>query len=577
MNIDSIKRYISRRSPVMSQRGIVASSQPAASMAGIEILKAGGNAADAAVATAAALQVTQPCSTGLGGDCFCLYYNAQSSTIRALNGSGRSPKKLSLELLEEQGLLPVSGGGREAGRPSGTGGDRNTGGSGLTSGGATLSPFHAHTVTVPGAPAGWYDTVNELGRLSIGKVLEPAIRLAADGFPVEPMTAIWWNGGVEKQLSKQWHGNELLIDGRAPKAGELFRNPTLAESLTTMAREGKEPFYSGRIAEAIVDILADAGGVMSLDDLATHRSDWVEPISIEYHGYRVWECPPNGQGLAALIALNALRYLDFPFAGAQPAPDIDRYHAMTECLRLGFADAKRYIADPVFEKIPTDRLLSESYGKELAARVDPGRSRPPASAGSGPGAGDDTVYLCVVDGEGNACSFINSNYKGFGTGIVPKDCGYSLQNRGHNFSLNPGHPNRLEPGKRPYHTIIPGLITYDTGDLFAAFGVMGGFMQPQGHVQVASALIDDGIDPQAALDRHRFMVEDGDPAGDVLIEDDVSPELIEGLTRRGHTVRTIGGTSRSVFGLGQVIMPGEGGVLWGGSDPRGDGFAAPLF
>ncbi len=547
MNIAPNEHYASRRSPVLTTGGAVASSQPLASAAGAEILVRGGSAADAAVAAAAALQVTQPCSTGLGGDCFCLYYEAASGRVFALNGSGRSPEALTQELLAREGF------GRE------------------------LPRFHAHTVTVPGAPAAWCDVVSRFGKLGMPDVLEPAIRLATDGFPVAPMAAVWWQAGVADQLLPRKHGGELLLPGgAAPVVGEVFRNPHLARTLELMAKDGSLPFYRGEIARRIIDAVREEGGVLAEDDLAAHRSEWTEPISVDYRGIRIYECPPNGQGLAALIALNILRAADLD--PLEP-PDSLRYHLLIESMRLAFADAARYVADPDFVDIPVERLLSRDYGRSRFELVHRETRMSEANVGLAhePRTGFDTVYLCAVDSDGNGCSFINSNYMGFGTGIVPEGCGYTLQNRGHNFSLDPNHPNRIEPGKRPYHTIIPGLATdAATGALYATFGVMGGFMQPQGHLQVVSWIVDDGIDPQSALDRGRFQLAGGDPNGEVLIEDAIDAKTAARLEAAGHPLRVVSAGKRTSFGLGQIIMRTGDGVLWAGSDPRGDGCATPV-
>lgn len=560
MKLQSSEQYVSRRSPAVSARGMVASSQPLATLAGVDTLRKGGNAADAAVAVAAALQVTQPCSTGLGGDCFVLYYCAADRQVRALNGSGRCAAALSLQRLEREGF-------RER-----------------------LPPEHAYTVTVPGAPAAWADVAATLGRLPLSVSLEPAIELAERGFAVAPLTSLWWQAGAAEQLARHRHGAELMIDGRGPRAGERMRLPALARSLQLLAQEGAEPFYRGQIAERVVAAVREAGGALALDDLAAHASEWVQPIRCEYRGCHLWECPPNGHGLAVLLALNVLQAC--PLEG-EPAGGAGRLHLLIEVMRLAFADAGRYVADPAFAAVPLPELLSEQYARQRARQISPrramptpdwgrfgpGAAGPAAGHGAAPGsaAGTDTVYFCAADAEGNACSFINSNYMAFGTGIVPAGCGYSLQNRGYGFRLDPEHPNRLEPGKRPYHTIIPALATEAaTGELFAAFGVMGGMMQPQGHLQVFSALVDDGVDPQAALDRGRFQIEEGNPAGPVLLEDSLGAQAAAGLERLGHRIRVLGGLDRPRFGLGQVILKDESGVLWGASDSRGDGCALPL-
>ncbi|MBN2551753.1 MAG: gamma-glutamyltransferase family protein [Spirochaetales bacterium] len=544
MNLLSSRCYVSRRSPVFSIRGVVASSQPFATLAGVDILRAGGSAADAAVAVAAVLQVTQPCSTGLGGDCFVLHYSAEGNKVEALNGSGRCPRALTLEAARGAGFR-----------------DR-------------LPPYHPYTVTVPGAAAAWVDAQKRWGRLHLSQVVAPAIDLAERGFPVSPLTAGWWREGAERLLSRQRHGGELMIDGRGPRPGELIRLPALGRSLRLLAEQGKEPFYRGSIAEKIVAAVDEAGGVLSLEDLAEHRSQWVEPIHTRYRGCHIWECPPNGHGLAVLLALNILEACGFARARGRAA---DRMHLMIEAMRLAFADAGRYVADPDFSSVPVEELLSEGYARQRASAVSLKQAMEPPLWGdpkSSGAAGGDTVYFCTTDAQGNACSFINSNYMGFGTGIVPEGCGFSLHNRGYGFLLETDHPNGLAPGKRPYHTIIPGLSTHaGSGRLHMAFGVMGGMMQPQGHLQVISALLDDALDPQAALDRGRFQLEEGRPDGDVLLEDSVDPATAGELKDRGHRLRILSGLDRPVFGLGQIILAGQQGVYWGASDPRGDGCA----
>jgi gamma-glutamyltranspeptidase/glutathione hydrolase len=547
--------FNSRRSSVIGRRGMVATTQPLAVAAGLEILAQGGNAADAAVATAAALNVTEPTSTGIGGDAFALYYQADSGQITALNGSGRAPAALTIDRIKKEGLFV------DADSP-------------------IADPYHPYTITVPGACSAWCALVERHGRLQLSKVLAPAIRLAEEGFPVAPNTAYFWERGVERQLAKALNGCELTIEGRGPRAGEIFRNPGLAHTFRKVAEGGKDAFYQSEIAEAIVDVIAQAGGCMSLDDLANHQASWDEPISTTYRGYRVWECPPNGQGLTVLLGLNILE--GFDIAALEPL-STERLHLQIETLRLAFADSRWYVSDPKFNNLPISELLSKSYAEARRKLIDNSKATINQQRGT-PAASSDTVYLTVVDGDGNACSFINSNYMGFGTGIVPKGWGFTLQNRGHNFSLDPEHPNGLAPGKRPYHTIIPGMITKDSqgvssdkNQLFASFGVMGGFMQPQGHLQVASALIDDGVDPQAALDRPRFIIQGGTAKGAVGLEAGIPQEVVSQLKQMGHTAEQVSGYGRSVFGRGQVILrDSKSGVLWGGSDPRADGCAMSL-
>jgi gamma-glutamyltranspeptidase / glutathione hydrolase len=552
----TILTFHSRRSPVYGRTGIVATSQPLATAAGLEILAKGGNAADAAVAAGAALNVTEPTSTGIGGDMFALYYSADTRQVTALNGSGRAPAALTLDRLKKDDFS------------------------------LKLPPFHAHTVTVPGACAGWFDLIERHGSLAMAEILAPAIRLAREGFPVAPITANSWKRGAQRQLHSAPNGHELTIDGRAPRAGEIFRNPNLARTFELIAGGGRSAFYQGEITEAIVSVIQRAGGRMSMEDLASHTSTWEEPISVIYRGLRVYECPPNGQGITALIALNILEGLDL---SSLDSLSTERLHLMIEALRLAFADSRWYVADPAFSDVPVHGLLSKEYAKERRklidrkrATIDPKHSTPVNSS--------DTVYLSVVDKFGNACSFINSNYWGFGTGIVPKGFGFTLQNRGHNFSLDPNHPNRLEPRKRPYHTIIPAMVTrverspngvdeaHVGGEtLYASYGVMGGFMQPQGHVQVLSALVDEGLDPQSALDLPRFCIDVEESGGRVALEEGIPADVISDLERMGHPVHMVSGYDRSLFGRGQVILRDtETGVLCAGSDPRADGCAMTL-
>jgi gamma-glutamyltranspeptidase / glutathione hydrolase len=548
--------FSSRRSPVYGRNGIVATSQPLATAAGLEILAKGGNAADAAVAAGAALNVTEPTSTGIGGDMFALYYSADTGQVTALNGSGAAPSALTLDRLKNEGLLAES-----------------------------LPPFHAHTVTVPGACAGWCDLIARHGSLSMGDILAPAIRLASDGFPVAPLTSYFWGRGAARQLASAPNGRELTIEGRAPRAGEIFRNSGLARTFETVARGGASAFYQGDIAESIVGVLKEAGGCMTMDDLASHVSTWEEPISVTYRGLCVYECPPNGQGITALIALNLLEGFDLPSLETLSA---EKMHLMIEALRLAFADASWYIADPKFSNMPIKELLSKEYASERRKLIDPKRATMDPKRGT-PVASSNTVYMSVVDKWGNACSFINSNYMGFGTGIVPKGWGFTLQNRGHNFNLDPNHPNCLAPRKRPYHTIIPAMVTRaergDNGDeaqvnketLYASYGVMGGFMQPQGHVQVLSALHDAGLDPQSALDLPRFCIDVDEAGGRVAIEEGMPKATLDALGKMGHPVYEVTGYERALFGRGQVIMRDpETGVLCGGSDPRADGSAGTL-
>ncbi len=542
-------KFESRRSPVVSRKGIVAASQPLAAAAGLEMLSRGGSAADAAVACAAALNVTEPGSTGLGGDCFSLYYQASTRQVSALNGSGRAPASLTLARLAKEGLIQPGPG-------------------------AELPPYHAYTITVPGACAGWCDLLERFGRLPLETILAPAIRLAEEGFPVAPLTSYSWRHAAAGQLGRAPGGRELTIAGRGPRPGEIFRNPGLGRTLRKIAGGGKDAFYQGEIAEAIATVVGAAGGCLDEADLAAHTSTWEQPIRVNYRGIHVWECPPNGQGLAALLGLNILEGFDL---ASLPALSTGRLHLEIEAMRLAFADARGCVADPAFNPAPLDYLLSKEYAARRRRQIDPLKAAQDFTCGV-PISGSDTVYLSVVDSEGNACSFINSNYMGFGTGIVPPGLGFSLQNRGHNFSLDPSHPNALAPGKRPYHTIIPGMATRAADEtLYACLGVMGGFMQPQGHLQVAIALVDDELDPQAALDRPRFCITTGTPSGGVALEQGIPAQFLADLEDMGHPVFSVSGFERSTFGRGQIILrEAESGVFWAGSDPRADGCAMTL-
>ncbi|KJE96541.1 gamma-glutamyltranspeptidase [Capsaspora owczarzaki ATCC 30864] len=555
--------FISRRSPVMGTHGMVSSSQPLATQIGIDILKRGGNAADAAIATAAALNVTEPCSTGIGGDMFCLFYRASTRTVHAVNGSGRSPAALTLQIARES----------------------------CAENATCIPTTSAHAVTVPGAVTGWCDTFKLFGsgRLTMQDILTPAVELAQKGFPVSHITAHSWSNQAALLKSQSPGGADLLVDGRAPLPAELFRNPALAGVLKEIGARGAEAFYTGRVAEAIVESLSAKGGVMTLQDLqchlahslsigpdalhqaALHNTTVVAPISTSFGGLRVWECPPNGQGLIALIALNILEATPVL---SHPVNSAEYLHYIIESLRLAFADGQFHITDPTKSNIPLDTLLSKEYGRTRAQLIRPGCVLPATSTGV-PVNSTDTVYFSVVDGEGNACSFINSNYTGFGSCIVPTGTGFSLQSRGSNFSLMPNHPNVVAPEKRPYHTIIPAMLTTDSGELYASYGVMGGFMQPQGHVQVLLNLLKDD-NPQHALDLPRVCItpdEHGDGLPTVLLEEGIDAAVLQQLAGWGHSVQHVTGTARSVFGRGQVIRRLPTGVLVAGCDPRSDGMA----
>ncbi|KAJ6669425.1 hypothetical protein lerEdw1_008234 [Lerista edwardsae] len=532
-----------------------------------DILKKGGNAVDAAVAVAAALNVTEPCSTGLGGDCFCLFYEASTKQVHGLNGSGRAPQSLTFELLKQHGF-------DEANPPP---------------------PLHALNVTVPGAAAGWCDAVALYGskKLSMGQILQPAIELAEKGFPVSEITSCHWQQNVDVlQTPGNIHGKDLLIDGQAPDHGQVFCNLFLANTFKELAKLGKQGFYQGHIAKAIVEIIQSNGGVMDLEDLKSHTTEEVKPIVTNYKGVNVWEIPPNGQGITALLALNILENFNLKELGHNTAPYL---HVLIEAVKISFADALWFCTDPEKSVVPATELLSKSYARCRSKLIDLQRATVTLEHGNPVLVGSDTVYFTVVDPQGNACSFVNSNYMGFGTGLVPAGCGFTLQNRGANFSLQPDHPNCLAPKKRPYHTIIPALATdADSGEVLCSFGVMGGFMQPQGHVQVLLNMLEFGMNPQEALDAARFYVEYCKKRSGCLhtrdkwsiyLEDGIPQYVEEELRAKGHAfLLSVTGHRRRMFGRGQIITKGDwwrhwgmlsfsNSVLWAGSDPRADGCA----
>jgi gamma-glutamyltranspeptidase/glutathione hydrolase len=513
---------------------MAASSQRYASAAGARVLRDGGTAADACIAMDAMLHVTEPASTSLGGDLFALFFDARTSQVTALNGSGRSPRTRMLDDIacDERGRIPER---------------------------------HADAVTVPGVCAGWFDLNARHGRLPVARLLAPAVEAAESGFEVAHVAAAVW----ERNLP-QLQSDELTIGGRAPREGETFRNPALAQVLRQIASGGPDAFYRGAIAERIVSAVRAAGGAMTTEDLARHRSAWDDPISVTYRDVRVWECPPNGQGLAALLALAMLDGCELP-----PAGSAERAHLQIEALRLGFADARWHVADPLVAPAPLAELLSAEYIGARRAQIDPERAATDVTRGS-PAGIPGTVYHCAVDAGGNACSVVSSTFATFGSGIVPPGLGFTLQNRGCGFVLDPRHPNAYAPGKRPYHTIIPGMLTRADGSLWGPFGVMGGPMQPQGHLQVVVSLVNDGVTPQEALDRPRFFIEPEIDGGRVYLETGVAGAVAAGLRARGHEVVTDPDTKgRSMFGRGQVILRQPDGSLLGGSDPRADGCVSP--
>ena len=525
-------RFPSRRSVVMGFGGAVATSQPLAAQAGLRILLRGGNAADAAVAAAATLNVVEPMSTGMGGDVFALIYWAEDQRVYALNASGRAPHAATLAAFRRRGLNEVPSRG--------------------------ILP-----VTVPGATAGWAETVRRFGRLGLDVVLAPAIEYAKQGFPVTERIGASWQASEELLRQDREAARVYMPVGRAPRPGERFTSPDLAQSLRLLAEDGPDAFYKGPIARAIVATSQKHDGLLTLQDLADHTSTWVEPIRIEYRDCTVHECPPNSQGIAALIALSILNAHDLASLGFSSP---DALHVKMEAIKLAMTDAARYVADPEMANVPVTELLSPEYASARRKLIRMNRAIAAPEAGLLSGC-PDTVYLCAADGEGNAVSFINSLYMGFGSGIVAEGTGIALQNRGALFVVDPEHPNCIAPHKRPYHTIIPCMVTRDR-DLAVCFGVMGGFMQPQGHVQVLSNIVDHEMDAQQALDAPRFNFQRGNQ---FLMEPFFPEDVLDALRERGHLLSV---SERGNFGGGQVIMVDpESGALLAGSDPRKDGCA----
>ena len=522
----------STRQPVLARGGMVATSQPLAAQAGLFILREGGSAADAAIATAAALTVLEPTSNGLGGDAFALSWQADGDggELLGLNASGAAPARLTAEAVGD------------------------------------FMPRHGWTpVTVPGAVRGWTDLHARHGKLTFARLLEPAIQYARQGYPLSPEVARHWARAA--QIYATLNGPEFaewfkvfMPAGFSPTPGAVWASEDHARTLERLAQSGGADFYDGETARQIDAASQQAGGFLSGDDLAGHASEWVTPISARYQGHDVWEIPPNGQGLTALIALRVLDGLAMP-----PGIDDPRaLHLQIEAIKLAFADAHRHIADPRHVGVPVDHLLSDAHRDELRGLISDTARNPQTP---GPSSGG-TVYLATADSSGNMVSFIQSNYMGFGSGVVVPGTGVALHNRGHNFSLQAGHPNRLAPGKRPYHTIIPGFLTHQ-GQAVGPFGVMGGFMQPQGHVQVILGMLRSGLNPQAAIDAPRWQWLSGN---EIEVEYDLGEQAVRELASLGHTVRVQ--TERASFGRSQIIWRTPEGVLIGGSESRADGQVA---
>jgi len=519
------------RSVVMSTGAMAATSQPMATQVALQIMRDGGNALDAAIAASAVLSVVESYSSGIGGDCFIFYHEASTGKLHALNGSGRSPAMATAEAVRARGHK-------------------------------TMPDRGILAVTVPGAIDAWYTANQSFGRLDLSSLLQPAIEYAENGYVVSPVIAHNWRSH-ELLLSQTAEASAAyLVDGKAPEAGTVHRQPDLARSLRLIAEQGRDVFYQGEISEEIVRFSQTHEGLFSLEDFAQHRSEWVDPISTDYRGYRVYQIPPNGQGITTLMALNILaqtNVADYPHLGT------DHIHLLSEAFSLAMSERDRFISDPVFNQLPIDLMLSDELARQQFSRIrfDQVLSQPVVSALPNH---RDTVYLTMVDAERNACSFINSVFSSWGSGLVAGNTGIILQNRGSGFSLEKGHFNQLEPGKRPMHTIIPSMV-YENDDPILSFGVMGGQYQVMGQTYFLSNWIDYGMDVQESLDAPRFFLYNGE----LSLEAGIAETTRLGLARLGHrTVEAI-----DPHGGGQAIfIDWRQGVLHGGSDPRKDGMAA---
>jgi len=535
-------RDFTTRSEVIAANGMVATSQPLATQAAIEILKKGGNAFDAAIAADAVLGVVEPTGSGIGGDLFAIIWSADKNKMYGLNASGRSPRSLKLEYFKEKNIL-------------------------------TIPSYGPLPVSVPGCVDGWYEIHDLFGKLSMADILQPAIYYAREGFPVTEVIA--WALKQNTELLKDYPNIKevYMPDGHSPAKGEIFRNPLLANTLEKIVKGGRKEFYQGSIARTIDAFMKSQGGFLSYDDLAKHHSEWVEPVSTNYRGYDVWELPPNGQGIAALQILNILEGYDIASMGFGSA---EYMHLFTEAKKLAFEDRARYYADPAFANVPVSQLLSKKYAAERRKLID--RNKAAKVYPTGKIEAGNTIYLTVADRYGNMISFIQSNYRGMGSGMCPTGLGFVLQDRGEMFTLQEGHNNCYAPGKRPFHTIIPAFITKN-GKPWISFGVMGGDMQPQGHAQIVVNLIDFKMNLQEAGDAPRMHhIGSSEPTGELmtnggilLLESGFRWEEIQKLLQMGHTIQwDLGG-----YGGYQAIMWDEKNKVWyGASESRKDGQAA---
>ena len=533
------------RSEVIAQHGMVATSHPLATQIGLDVLKKGGTAVDAAIAANATLGLMEPVSNGVGGDLFAIVWDAKTKKLYGYNGSGRSPKSLSLKWFEDNGYKAIP-------------------------------PLGPLPVSVPGCVDGWFALHDRFGKLSMKDDLAPAIKYARDGFPVTELIAFYWNLSVPRLAKYAGFSEEMTIGGKAPAKGEIWKNPHLADTLQTIANGGRDAFYKGKIAHTIADYMKANGGFLSYEDLAGHKGEWVEPVSTTYRGYQVWELPPNGQGIATLQMLNILEGYDF---SKIPFGSTEHVHLFVEAKKLAYEDRAKFYADPDFSKAPVERLISKEYAAERRKLIQPDHALDKIEPGDVK-LGGDTIYLTTADQWGNMVSVIQSNFRGMGSGMTPPGLGFVLQDRGELFALKEGHANTFAPGKRPFHTIIPAFVTKD-GAPWLSFGVMGGDMQPQGHVEILMNVIDFGMNVQEAGDAPRIQHEGSTPpdgqaepmtnGGWVELESGYPYETVRGLMLKGHDVRFTLGQYGGYQGIG---WDAKNRVYIGASEGRNDGQAA---
>lgn len=519
------------RSPVHAANGMAATSHPLATLTALNILQAGGNAMDAAVAACAVQCVVEPQSTGIGGDCFMLYAPQGSADIIAFNGSGRTPAAASTEWYLEHDL-------------------------------AAIERCTPHAVTIPGAVDAWSQLIADHGSMSLSELLQPAIGFARDGYPIHSKVAYDWSNQLDTLANSEQAAAVFLAAGKPPAVGTLHRQPLLAATLARIAEQGRDGFYTGSVAEDLVSYLNSLGGLHTLDDFASAQGEYVTPVKTSYRGHEVYECPPNGQGIAALEMLNILQ--GFDLAELQPLSS-ERLHLQIEATRLAYRDRDRLIGDPAYSDIPVEQILSVEHAARMRSAIQADRAMTDLPASDFPNHAD-TVYLCVVDRDRNAVSFINSLFHSFGSTLVGPESGVCLQSRGSSFVVKPGHPNCIAPNKRPLHTIIPGMLTKD-GRAVMPFGVMGGHYQAVGHTHLLTNILDLGLDVQEAIDLPRLFAT---PEGPVEVESGIPMQTVQKLRSLGHSITP----ADKPIGGGQAIMiDWDAGTLTGGSDPRKDGCA----